>query len=74
MSGDFEREEKSSFPVAFAIGIVVVLVLFAGLILVTRMTRSKAPAAQPLPSAPRNKPPQPEFISSSRRWPKPQTT
>ncbi len=49
MPGDFEREEKSAFPVAFAIGIVVVLVLVAGLILVTRMTRSKAPAAQPLP-------------------------
>lgn len=49
MAGDFEREEKSAFPAAFAIGIVVVLVLVGGLILVTRMTRSKAPAAQPLP-------------------------
>jgi hypothetical protein len=52
MPGDFEREEKSAFPVAFAIGIVVVLLLVAGLILVTRMTRSKAPAAQPLPFGP----------------------
>jgi len=52
MPGDFEREEKSAFPVAFAIGIVVVLVLLGGLILITRMTRSKAPAAQPLPFGP----------------------
>jgi hypothetical protein len=49
MPGDFEREERSGFPVAFVIGIVVVLVLVGGLILVTRMTRSHAPAAQPLP-------------------------
>lgn len=49
MPGDFEREEKSGFPVAFVIGIVVVLALVGGLVLATRMTRSKAPAAQPLP-------------------------
>lgn len=52
MPGDFEREEKSGFPVAFAIGIAVVLALVGGLILATRMTRSKAPAAQPLPFGP----------------------
>lgn len=49
MPGDFERDEKSGFPVAFVIGIVVVLALVGGLVLATRMTRSKAPAAQPLP-------------------------
>jgi hypothetical protein len=52
MPGDFERDEKSAFPVAFAIGVVVVLVLVGGLILATRLTRSKAPAAQPLPFGP----------------------
>jgi hypothetical protein len=49
MPSDFERDERSTFPAAFVIGIVVVLVLVGALILVTRLTRSKAPAAQPLP-------------------------
>ena len=49
MPDDFQREEKSGFPVAFGIGIVVVLLLVGGVILATRFTRSKAPAAQPLP-------------------------
>lgn len=49
MADDFQREEKSAFPVAFGIGIVVVLLLVGGVILATRFTRSKAPAAQPLP-------------------------
>jgi hypothetical protein len=49
MPGDFQREEKSAFPVAFGIGIVVVLLLVGGVILATRFTRSKAPAVQPLP-------------------------
>ena len=47
MPDDFQREEKSAFPVAFGIGIVVVLLLVGGVILATRFTRSKAPAAQP---------------------------
>ncbi len=49
MADEFQREEKSAFPVAFGIGIVVVLLLVGGVILATRFTRSKAPAAQPLP-------------------------
>jgi hypothetical protein len=49
MPGDFQREEKSAFPVAFGIGIVIVLLIVGGVVLATRFTRSKAPAAQPLP-------------------------
>jgi hypothetical protein len=49
MADDFQREEKSAFPVAFGIGIVVVLLIVGGVILATRFTRSKAPAALPLP-------------------------
>ncbi len=49
MADEFQREEKSAFPIAFGIGIVVVLLLVGGVILATRFTRSKAPAAQPLP-------------------------
>jgi hypothetical protein len=49
MPDDFQREEKSAFPVAFGIGIVVVLLIVGGVILATRFTRSKAPAAQRLP-------------------------
>ena len=52
MPSDFEREEKSAFPVAFGIGIVVVILLVAGFVLATRLSRSKAPAAQPLPFGP----------------------
>ena len=52
MPGDFQREEKSAFPIAFGIGIVIVLLLVGGVILATRFTRSKAPAAQPLPFGP----------------------
>ena len=37
------REHKSSFPAAFAVGIVIVLVLAGGLVLLTRMTRSAGP-------------------------------
>ena len=49
MPGDFQREEKSAFPVAFGIGIVIVLLIVGGVVLATRFTRSKAPAAQSLP-------------------------
>jgi hypothetical protein len=52
MPGDFKREEKSAFPVAFGIGVVVVLLLVGGVILATRFTRSRAPAVLPLPFGP----------------------
>jgi hypothetical protein len=39
------REERSRFPAAFAVGIVVVLLLVGGLLLLTRLGRSNRPAA-----------------------------
>jgi hypothetical protein len=45
-----ERDDGSRFPATFAAGIVVVLILVAGLILLTRLTRSGTPSAdQKLP-------------------------
>ena len=38
------RKERSGFPAAFAIGIVVVLILLGGLLLLTRLTQSHGPA------------------------------
>ena len=40
-----DREEKSRFPAAFAIGAVVVLVLFAGVLLLNRSIQPKRSAA-----------------------------
>jgi hypothetical protein len=46
-----EREEKSRLPVAFAAGVGVVLILAAGLVLLTRITQShgRGTAADKLP-------------------------
>jgi hypothetical protein len=45
-----DRENRSGFPAAFAIGIVVVLLLFAGLLLLTRSTQThRAGAVEKLP-------------------------
>jgi hypothetical protein len=38
-----DREEKSGFPAAFAAGAVVILLVIAGFILLTRATRSHGP-------------------------------
>jgi hypothetical protein len=40
-----ERDEGRQFPAAFAIGLVIVLILAGGLVLVTHLTRPKGPAA-----------------------------
>jgi hypothetical protein len=46
MPDEIQREERSSFPIAFALGAAVVLFLVGGLILVDRFTRSKTPAGE----------------------------
>jgi hypothetical protein len=50
-SGSADRERRSGLAVAFAAGIVVVLILGAGLVLVTRITQShgRGAGAQKLP-------------------------
>jgi hypothetical protein len=40
------RKEKSNFPFAFAAGAVIVLLLFGGLVLLSRFTRSTSHAAE----------------------------
>jgi hypothetical protein len=40
-----ESRERSSFPIAFALGAVVVLLIVGGLVLASRLTRSKGPAS-----------------------------
>jgi hypothetical protein len=40
------EEEKSGFPMAFLVGLAVVLVLFGGIVLLTRNSRSAQPAAE----------------------------
>ncbi|HKV03573.1 MAG TPA: hypothetical protein VJO53_00555 [Candidatus Acidoferrales bacterium] len=45
-----EREERSRFPAAFAVGVIVMLFVAAGLIVLARATRSHRPgAAEKLP-------------------------
>jgi hypothetical protein len=39
------REDRSRLPVAFAAGIVIVLILFGGLLLLTRVVQSHSPSA-----------------------------
>ena len=38
-------EEKSQFPAAFAVGVVIMIILAAGLVLLTRVTRPRTPGA-----------------------------
>lgn len=48
-----DREEKSSFPAAFAVGAIVVLLLVAGAVLLSRTTRPRGSAgAENLPFGP----------------------
>lgn len=42
--GTEDRGSRSSFPAAFAIGVVIVLLLAGGLVWLTRATQSRAPA------------------------------
>jgi len=39
------REERSGFPAAFAVGVVIMLILAAGLVLLSRASRSHRPGA-----------------------------
>ncbi len=39
------REVRSQFPIAFAAGVVIVLLIFGGFLIVTRVMRSQYPAA-----------------------------
>ena len=45
-------KERSGFPAAFAVGIVIMLVLAAGLVLLSRATRSHLPGRQKPPFGP----------------------
>ena len=40
-----ESRERSSFPIAFALGAAIVLLIVGGLVLASRLTRSKVPAS-----------------------------
>lgn len=42
-------EEKSGFPAAFAVGVVIMLILAAGLVLLSRATRPRPPDASQKP-------------------------
>ena len=46
MPDEIQSEERSSFPIAFALGAAVVLFLVGGLILANRLTRSKNPTGE----------------------------
>ena len=46
MPDETQSEQRSSFPVAFALGAAVVLFLVGGLILANRLTRSKNPTGE----------------------------
>jgi len=43
MPSEIESDHRSTFPVAFAAGAAVVLLLLGGVLLVSRLTRSKGP-------------------------------